>query len=120
LGLPPQELYLFANQFGAEITQSGHVAARSGQASHESYGHGIGWGDRDDGDGARPVLGREGTFRRLYDYDVYFALNQLGYHLSQPRGLKLAESGREHEILSFDPTMLLQAPVERGPIRPLE
>jgi hypothetical protein len=89
----------------------GAIAAR---ASYESYGHGIGWGDRDDGDGARPVLGREGTFRRLYDYDVYFALNQLGYHLSQPLGLELGEFGREDEILSFDPTMLLQASVEPG------
>src|SRR5882672_5986413 len=88
------------------------------RCSHESYGHGIGWVDRDDGDGASPVLGREGTFRRRHDYDIYFALNQLGYQLPQSLGLELGESGREDEILTFDPTMLLQALVERGSGRP--
>jgi hypothetical protein len=112
-----QKFHLFGNQFGSEITQAGDVGAWSGQASNESYAHGIGWGDRDDGDGARPVLGREGTFRRLHDYDVHFAPNQLGYHLWQPLGLELGESGREDEIPSLDPTMLLQAPVERGSVR---
>src|SRR6266498_1470558 len=81
-----EQLHLLAHQLGAEIAHARDVAAGPGKAGHEAYGHGIGWVDRDNGNGTSAMLGGEGGFRGDHDDDIDLEPNLLGFELRQPLG----------------------------------
>jgi len=104
-----EQLHLLAHQLGAEIAHARDVAAGPGKAGHEAYGHGIGWVDRDNGNGTSAMLGGEGGFRGDHDDDIDLEPNQLGYELRQPLGPEFGRFGDDGDVLPFDPVVVLQA-----------